>query len=101
MNALSSSTSEEYNSNLIDTVWYNLDNTSNITINTSFYFQTSLGEHNLYLYGNQTNGTILSDEVTFSVQEAPEAGGSGGNRPKEVIIEEEIIKEIVPFSLQQ
>jgi hypothetical protein len=89
----------DYNSNEIETVWYNLDNETNETINTSFYFQASVGQHTLYLYGNQSNGTILSDSVIFTVSEAEEPRGGGG--PREVIVEEEMIKEQIPFTLKQ
>ena len=90
----------DYNTNEIETVWYNLDNTANITINSSFFFQTSVGSHTLYLYGNQSNGTILSDNVTFAVQAAPSTPtGGGGGRPS-VTIEEEIIKETIPLTLK-
>jgi len=91
----------DWNENLIDTVWYNLNQGTNITINTSFYFQTSVGTHTLYLYGNQSNGTILLDQVTFNVQSAP-SGGGGGRReevPEEVGVTPE--KEIFPLTLKQ
>jgi len=92
----------DYNSNLIDTVWYNLDNTANTTINTSFYFQTSVGQHTLYLYGNMSNGTVLSDNITFTVQ--AETAPSGGGAKKEVIVEEEnitISEEKIPVTIKQ
>jgi len=81
----------DYNEEFIDTVWYNLDNGTNTTINSSFYFQTSVGTHTLYLYGNQSNGTVLSDNVTFMVEEA--ARGGRTIPKKEVIVEEEITVE--------
>jgi len=90
----------DWTENLIDTIWYNLDNTTNTTINTSFYFQTSVGTHNLYLFGNLSNGTIFSDQVTFSVQSAPSGGGRGRGRA-EVPIEEGVIEEKIPFTIQQ
>jgi hypothetical protein len=90
----------DWTENLIDTVWYNLDNTANTTINTSFYFQTSAGSHTLYLFGNQSNSSILSDQVSFSVTAAPAPSGGGG-RAREVIVEEEIIEEKIPLTLQQ
>jgi len=62
----------DYQEILMDTVWYNLDNGANITINSSFYFLTTVGTHTLYLYGNQSNGTISTDQVTFTVQGAEE-----------------------------
>lgn len=91
----------DYSSNLINTVWYNLDNGANTTINTSFYFQTSVGIHTLYLYGNQSNGTLLSDNITFTVEES--AAPSTGGGKKEVIVEEEAIsvEEKILLTLKQ
>jgi len=90
----------DYTATLIDTVWYNLDNTANITINTSFYFQTTAGIHTLYLYGNKTNGTVLSDDVIFTVT-APSTGGGG----KAVIIEDEVNISVeeseIPVAIKQ
>src|SRR4030042_5651505 len=91
----------DYNSNLINTIWYNLDNTANITINTSLYFQASVGQHTLYLYGNISNGTVLSDNVTFTVQQVSTGGGGRG---REVIVEKEnitISEEKIPVTLKQ
>ena len=93
----------DWTENLIDRVWYNLDNTANTTINASFYFQTSVGSHTLYLYGNQSNGTVLSDQVIFSVTAAPAplpSGGGGGGRPREIIVKEPV-EEKIPIILQQ
>ncbi len=90
----------DYQAILIDTIWYNLDNTANITINSSFYFTTTIGSHTLYLYGNHSNGTIYSDEVTFYVGALKSGGGK-----KEVIINETIPitleKERIDVSLKQ
>ncbi len=81
---------------LIDTIWYNLDNGQNITINSSLYFKTSPGTHTLYLYGNDSNGTVLSDNVTFNVKKE-EAGG----KPKVKIPQVKFEKEIIEIKLQQ
>lgn len=64
----------DYNAILMDTIWYNLDNGLNVTINDSFYFQTTPGSHTLYLFGNQSNGTILTDSVTFTVKSKSSPG---------------------------
>jgi len=91
----------DYTAILIDTVWYNLDNSSNTTINQSFYFYASPGTHTLYLYGNLSNGTVLSDNVTFTVEEeAPGGKGTVTITPEEKI---EIVleKEIIEIALRQ
>jgi hypothetical protein len=93
-----------YTAILIDTIWYNLDNTENITINTSTYFNASAGTHIIYLYGNESNGTILSDSVSFSVSAAPlpptpPTGGRGGG----VSVKKDfsVDKEIISVTLKQ
>lgn len=48
------------------TVWYNLDNTNNVTISIQDYFNTSQGSHTLFLYANNSFGTT-SKNVTFFV----------------------------------
>jgi hypothetical protein len=50
-----------------DTIWYNLDGTSNITITSPVTFNTTQGSHTLYLYANNTNNNITSENVTFYV----------------------------------
>jgi hypothetical protein len=90
----------DYTAILIDTVWYNLDNSQNITINQSFYFQASVGTHTLYLYGNQSNGTVLSDNVTFTVESRRGGGGRIVPVPEEEIAIE-VEKEIIEVDLQQ
>lgn len=92
----------DYSAVLIDTVWYNIDNSQNTTINQSdlpFYFKESKGTHTLYLYGNTTtNGTILSDNVTFQVQKKPSAGRAKIEPEKiEVVVD----KEVIELSLEQ
>ncbi len=49
-----------------ETVWYNLDKGTNITITSFRYFNTSEGSHTLYLYANNTLGET-SRNVTFFV----------------------------------
>ena len=39
-------------------IWYNIDNLVNITIISSIYFNTSQGNHILYLYANSSFGNI-------------------------------------------
>jgi hypothetical protein len=66
-----------YQAIIMDSVWYNLDNGVNISLNSSFYFLASVGTHTIYLYGNQSNGTILTDQVTFIVKKVSTGGGGG------------------------
>jgi hypothetical protein len=46
-------------------VWYNIDLGVNTTITGAVYFDTSEGEHTLYLYGNNSYG-LVSKNVTFT-----------------------------------
>jgi len=48
-------------------IWYNIDNLVNITIISSIYFNTSQGNHILYLYANSSFGNITSRNVSFVV----------------------------------
>ena len=48
-----------------DFIWYNLDNSENITINSSVHFNASQGIHSLYIYSNNTNATVMS-QITFT-----------------------------------
>lgn len=48
-----------------DMVWYNVDGGINTTITGAIYFDTSEGEHTLYLYGNNSYGEV-SENVTFT-----------------------------------
>jgi hypothetical protein len=43
-----------------DYVWYNLDNSANITINSSIYMDVSQGAHTLYIFSNNSNTTTTS-----------------------------------------
>jgi len=90
-------------------VWYNLDNNENISLpNLSNYetnFNTTLGEHTLNLYANNTNFTNLK-QVTFTVSNKPATtsndnspgGGSdpGGSTP---LSNFEVDRELIEVSL--
>jgi len=47
-----------------DSIWYNIDNSENITITNPIYFNTSQGAHILTIYSNNTNGTS-SKQINF------------------------------------
>ena len=49
-----------------DSIWYNIDDSENITITNSIYFNITQGNHLLILYSNNTNGTT-STQIGFSV----------------------------------
>lgn len=49
-----------------DTVWYNLDNSANITITDSTLFNVTTGQHTLYLYANSSLGNLTIENVTFN-----------------------------------
>ncbi len=46
-------------------IWYNIDNSENITLENFIYFNVSQGNHILILYSNNTNGTA-STQIGFS-----------------------------------
>jgi hypothetical protein len=48
-----------------DYVWYNLDNTGNITINSPVYFNTSEGSHTLYIFSNKSEN-ITTKNIAFT-----------------------------------
>ena len=48
-----------------DTVWYNIDNTGNTTINSSVYFNVSQGAHILYIYSSNENDTTAT-QISFT-----------------------------------
>ncbi len=48
-------------------IWYNFDNTGNTTITSLKYFNVSSGSHTLYMFANNTDGNVVSHNVTFSV----------------------------------
>lgn len=49
-----------------DTTWYNIDNGTNITVTGAVYFNTSQGQHTLYLFANNTGGYYTTKNVTFT-----------------------------------
>jgi hypothetical protein len=53
-----------------DLVWYNLDNGINQTINSSFILNTSEGNHILFMYANNSDGNLISENVSFTVNSA-------------------------------
>ena len=68
--------------NEIESIWYNLDNGINTTINSPISFNAAEGSHVLYLYANNSQGAS-SKSVIFSVkietsQPPDDSGGSGG-----------------------
>lgn len=50
-----------------DSIWYNLDNRGNITINSPLQFITTEGSHSLYLYASNIFGTS-GKSIFFSVE---------------------------------
>lgn len=75
-----------YDPDGISLVWYNIDNTNNISLGNSssgyIYFNTSQGMHTLYLYANDTFGAENFSSVNFFV-----------NNTKIIVIYEEFRKE--------
>lgn len=67
--------------NEVESIWYNLDNGINTTINSPAYFNAAEGSHVLYLYANNSQGAS-SKSVIFSVKietsQPPGGGDSGG-----------------------
>ena len=55
----------DFTINEADTIWYNLDNTANITITSSLTFNTTEGDHILFLYANSSLGNVSSKNVSF------------------------------------
>lgn len=55
----------DYNIVAGDFVWYNLDNTPNITLSSFVYLNVSQGQHTIYLYSNNSNGTAVK-QLTFT-----------------------------------
>jgi len=48
-------------------VWYNFDNSANITIISPIYFNTSQGSHTLYLYANSSWGNFTKRNITLFI----------------------------------
>ncbi len=70
--------------NGINSSWYNLDNTVNISLGNltenSFYLDTTFGSHTLYLYANNSYGTNKAN-VSFIVEEESEQPPGGDDGP--------------------
>jgi hypothetical protein len=49
-----------------DYVWYNVDNSDNVTITSSVQFNVPQGQHVLYIFANNSNDTVVSS-VRFTV----------------------------------
>jgi hypothetical protein len=49
-----------------DNLWYNLDNTANVSVTSPLYFNTTQGSHILYLYANNSGG-VAKKNVSFHV----------------------------------
>jgi len=49
-----------------DYIWYNLDNSENITISSSKYINVSQGKHTLYIFSNNSN-ISTSSSITFTI----------------------------------
>jgi len=56
-----------YSASNEQSVWYNLDNSANITITSPIYFNASQGSHTLYLYANNSLGAIIAKNVVFFI----------------------------------
>ncbi len=52
---------------MLQSVWYNLDNGTNYTLNGNTTFNLSYGNHRLYIYANDTKGNLNVTNVNFSV----------------------------------
>jgi len=50
----------------VNIIWYNLDNSMNITIDSPTYFNFSQGNHTLYLFANNSDGNVTSKNVSFA-----------------------------------
>lgn len=62
----------------VDKIYYNIDDSSNITITENITFTSSLGTHTLKLFANDTKGNINFTSVNFTVT-SPSAVGSSGS----------------------
>ena len=51
----------------LDTIWYNLDGGTNITLTGNITFNTSNGDHVLHIYVNDSNGNLDNSYVEFTV----------------------------------
>jgi len=65
--------------NEVISIWYNLDNSENITINSSIFFNVVEGPHILYLYANNSYGTSVKNVIFSVIAEInPPSDGNGG-----------------------
>lgn len=55
-----------YTSSNAHTVWYNLDNLPNATLTGNSTFNTSSGQHIVYIYANNTNGELATENISFN-----------------------------------
>ncbi len=46
-------------------VWYNIDNSANISLDSPTYLNLSEGKHKLFIFANNTDGIIAFTNVTF------------------------------------
>jgi hypothetical protein len=56
-----------YSALYINTVWYNLNNGINYTLNSPLLFNSSEGSHTVFLYANNTDGAVSSINRSFSI----------------------------------
>ena len=56
-----------YSTNNAASIWYNIDNGDNITIDSLTYFNTSEGGHILYLYASSIQGYTNSTNISFDI----------------------------------
>ena len=80
--------------NEAESIWYNLDNGINTTINSPAYFSATEGSHILYLYANNSQGASFKS-ITFSVKietQPPSVKNRGGVGITENETEQEIPK---------
>jgi len=85
-------------------VWYNLDNSANITITSNLTFNVSEGSHTLYLYANSSYGNLSLTGVTFFVNligevvETPSGRGGGGGSvvtEKDFFVDQAVVKVLL------
>ncbi len=58
-----------YSATGADKIWYSLDSEENITLSSFTYFETNKGGHILYLYANNSAGELITQNISFSVDE--------------------------------
>ena len=56
-----------YSARYTDDVWYSIDNVENITLTGNITFNTTNGVHIIRFYGNNSEGDLALDNVTFNV----------------------------------